>query len=74
MGGAVNSSKDGEASQRDLDKLGGWAVINNIKSTKSQCQILCLEWGGTKYVYRIGDERLESSPMERNLGFWLAAS
>lgn len=26
------------------------------------------------YVYRLGDKRLENSPMEKDLGFWLMAS
>ena len=41
-----------------------------MKLNKSKCWILHLGWGSPGYTYKPGDERLESSPVERDLGFW----
>ncbi|KAK4826998.1 hypothetical protein QYF61_013098 [Mycteria americana] len=49
-----------EALQRDLDRLEHWAMINGMKFIKSKCQIL--------HKYKLGEERLGSSPAERDLG------
>jgi len=35
---------------------------------KSKCQILHLEWGNPGCMYRLVNERLESSPAGRDLG------
>ncbi|RMC04336.1 hypothetical protein DUI87_19155 [Hirundo rustica rustica] len=66
--GAVDSFKSREALQRDLDKLEVWAITNCMKFNKVKCQILRLEWGNSGYMDRLGNDRLESSSEERDLG------
>jgi len=67
LGEAADSLEGREALQRDLDKLEGWATTKCMKFNKSMCQILHLGRGNPEYTYRQGDERLESSPVERDL-------
>lgn len=42
LGGAVYSLKNGEALQRNLDKLEGWEIINCMTFKKDKCHILHL--------------------------------
>ncbi|KAK4816037.1 hypothetical protein QYF61_011027 [Mycteria americana] len=71
LGGAVDSLKGREALQRDLDRLESWAIINHMKFNKNKCWILHLGRGNPGYMYKLGDERLESSPVERDLEVWV---
>lgn len=54
--------------QRDFDKSEGWVVTNKMKFNKCRCQILHLGWDSLKHVYRLWDEKLESSSIEKDLG------
>ncbi|KAK4826949.1 hypothetical protein QYF61_012798 [Mycteria americana] len=71
LGGAGDSLESRQALQRDLDRLQSWAITNRMKFNKSECRILHLGQGNPGYMYKLGDERLESSPMERDLGVWV---
>ncbi|GAB0204315.1 hypothetical protein GRJ2_002897100 [Grus japonensis] len=42
-----------------------------MKFNTSKCQILHLGLVSPGYTYKLGDKRLESSPMERYLGVWV---
>ncbi|KAK4826897.1 hypothetical protein QYF61_012085 [Mycteria americana] len=68
LGGAVDSLEGQHALQRDLDRLEHWAMINRMKFNKSKCQILHLGWTNAGHQYKLGEECLESSPAERDLG------
>lgn len=68
LGGAFDSLECRAALQRELNNLEVWAIINCMNFNKSKCQILHLGWFNTSYVYTMGNERLGSSPMERDLG------
>ncbi|PKU47310.1 hypothetical protein llap_2409 [Limosa lapponica baueri] len=74
LGGAVDFLEGREALQRDLDRLESWAITNCMKFNKSKCWIVHLEWGNPCYRYKLGDESLESSPAETNLGEWVGDS
>ncbi|GAB0188349.1 mitochondrial enolase superfamily member 1 [Grus japonensis] len=68
LGGAVHSVEGGEALQRDLDRLENWAITNRMRFNKGKYRILHLGRGNPGYTYRLGDETLETSHAERDLG------
>ncbi|KAK4830609.1 LOW QUALITY PROTEIN: hypothetical protein QYF61_012052 [Mycteria americana] len=68
LGGAVDCLEGHEALQRDLDRLEHWAIINGMKFNKNKSQILPLGWSNAGHKYKLGEEWLESSPAERDLG------
>ncbi|KAK4828449.1 hypothetical protein QYF61_026674 [Mycteria americana] len=68
LGAAVDSLEGQEALQGDLNRLEHWAIINGMKLNKNKCQILYLGWSNAGHKYKLGEEWLERSPAERNLG------
>ena len=62
LSGVVNTAAGKDDIQRDLDKFKRWALVNLMRINKAKCKVLHLGRGNPRYVYKLGEELLESSP------------
>lgn len=47
----------------DFDKFERWACVNIMKLHRAKWKVLHMEWGNPEHKYRLGSERIGSSPV-----------
>ena len=68
LSSALDPLEGREAIQSDLNRLEKWACMNLMRLNKAKCKALHVGQGNPRYLYRLGEEILKSSLVEKDLG------
>jgi len=70
--GVANMPERWDTFQKDLDRLEQWAQVNLMSFNKAKCKVLHLGRGNPHNQYKLGDERIETIPAEKDLRVLMA--
>ncbi|KAJ7413510.1 hypothetical protein WISP_90518 [Willisornis vidua] len=68
LGESINLLESRKALQKDLDRMARWVKANCMRGGEVTSQVVYFSHNNPKQCYRLVEERLESCPVEKDLG------